>query len=86
MTYTTVISAFKPVRRRDRRPLFAVRLDEVEGRDGTPALRLPFWPAPATAANLIEDAGNALPVGGRTVRVPIGPYQLKTVRVAPAGG
>jgi alpha-mannosidase len=59
-----------------------VRLAEMHGAKGTTA-RIRLWrePAKAVVTDLLERGGEALPVSGRTLDVPIGPFEIKTVRI-----
>jgi hypothetical protein len=59
----------------------AVRLVEMEGRDGQAKLKWFLPVSDAHRANIIEDEGAAADMSGRTVRLPLGHHAIETVRV-----
>ncbi|HOO55794.1 MAG TPA: glycoside hydrolase family 38 C-terminal domain-containing protein [bacterium] len=62
-----------------------IRLVELEGRDGiTATVNLPFAPASIEEVNLIEDKmdnGNPGSVSGKTLTVPLGRHEIKTIKL-----
>lgn len=78
-----VLSAFKAVRDRKSRPAYVLRVSEVEGEPGTVKLHFPFPVAAAWSANLMEDPQAELPANGKTVDLPLGPHQLRSILVRP---
>jgi alpha-mannosidase len=59
-----------------------VRIAETHGAKGT-AARVLLWrdPAKATGTDLLERGGTAIPTAGRTIAVPLGPFEIKTIRI-----
>ena len=79
------ITAVKAARDAGLRPRYVVRLVETEGWEGEAILRLPFVVARAWTANLMEDleAEFSVEPGTREIRVPVGPWKLRTLVVEP---
>lgn len=67
----------------DGAPGLTVRLLEVAGEDGTATVTLPFAVGAAQLADATERPGKALPVNGKTVRVPVEAHGIVTVTVQP---
>jgi alpha-mannosidase len=61
-----------------------VRLYESEHRSVTAEIQFGFPATAAAIVNLLEEHPEPLPVTSNTVRVPFGPFEIKTLRVAAA--
>jgi hypothetical protein len=58
-----------------------LRVLETAGREGSVRVHLPFYPVSyAVETNLVEEDQRMLSVDGRTVRVPLRPHGITTVR------
>jgi alpha-mannosidase len=70
------------VKRAEDSDALVVRLAEMHGAKGTVA-RLRLWrePAKAVVTDLLERDGETVPVSGRTLEVPIGPFEIKTIKL-----
>lgn len=61
---------------------FVMRLLETEGRDGEAVIELPAAPKRVVETNLVERDLNELPTpGGKTLTVPIGHYEIKSLKL-----
>lgn len=70
------------VKRAENGEGFIIRLVETEGRDGTAVISLPAAPKKVSETNLVERELGDLPLPkGDTLEVPVGHYEIKTIRV-----
>jgi alpha-mannosidase len=61
-----------------------LRFYESEGRDIEAQVRTAFPVATAREVNFMEDEIGKVPTRGRLVRVPLGHYEIKTLKIRPA--
>ncbi|MEK7667619.1 MAG: glycoside hydrolase family 38 C-terminal domain-containing protein [Gemmatimonadota bacterium] len=71
------------VKRAEDADALVLRLVEWHGRPATATVTLRAPIRSARRANLLEDAGEAVPVAGRTFRVALRPYEIATFLVEP---
>ena len=73
-----VVSSIKPTRYGD----VALRVYEASGRPAAGVtIKLRATVLSAREANLLEDAGAAMKTEGNTVRLDLGPFEIKTIRL-----
>ncbi|TAN33817.1 alpha-mannosidase, partial [Patescibacteria group bacterium] len=71
------------VKRAEDSDALVLRLVEWHGRPATATVTLRVPIRSARRANLLEDAGEAVPVAGRTFRVALRPHEIATFLVEP---